>query len=400
MPSSKGSTWEYLSNGLVKHRATGTYYTRYQLAGKRTMKSLGTDDGRVAMMRHRDKLAKVERQRLSGARIDAGTGTMGDVINQAAESYEQDAGVAERSKIAFRASVARLQKQWMACFGASLAPMKPAKVTQEQVERFANFLHKEAEFRVHNTRSKRRGYGPATANTTLETLMRAMVLAKDRGYIVEIPFQLKGGLGKKSLLRREPQKKVDFSSQKKIQEVFSRIREVGGVPDVQPAFLEYLQRRANESADFAEFMAYSGARKQEAAAWRWEDEREGAIIIRGTKSESSRDREVPKIPAMIELLEKMKARRKADGRVLSGAVFLVSQCAQALTTACKAAGVPRWTHHTLRHLFATKCIESGVDIPTVSRWLGHADGGALAMKTYGHLRREHSQTQAAKVQFG
>ena len=60
----------------------------------------------------------------------------------------------------------------------------------------------------------------------------------------------------------------------------------------------------------------------------------------------------------------------------------------------------RFTHHDLRHLFATKCIESGVDIPTVSRWMGHSDGGALAMKTYGHLRQEHSQTQAAKVSFG
>ena len=47
------------------------------------------------------------------------------------------------------------------------------------------------------------------------------------------------------------------------------------------------------------------------------------------------------------------------------------------------------THHDLRHLFATRCIESGVDIPTVARWLGHKDGGALAMKTYGHLRNEH-----------
>jgi integrase len=43
----------------------------------------------------------------------------------------------------------------------------------------------------------------------------------------------------------------------------------------------------------------------------------------------------------------------------------------------------RITHHELRHLFATRCIESGVDIPTVSRWLGHKDGGALAMKVYG-----------------
>jgi integrase len=54
----------------------------------------------------------------------------------------------------------------------------------------------------------------------------------------------------------------------------------------------------------------------------------------------------------------------------------------------------------LRHLFATLCIESGVDIPTVSRWLGHKDGGALAMKVYGHLRDQHSVAMAEKVKFG
>jgi hypothetical protein len=50
-------------------------------------------------------------------------------------------------------------------------------------------------------------------------------------------------------------------------------------------------------------------------------------------------------------------------------------------------------------MFATRCIESGVDILTVSRWLGHQDGGALCMKTYGHLRDEHSRVQALKVAF-
>ena len=62
-------------------------------------------------------------------------------------------------------------------------------------------------------------------------------------------------------------------------------------------------------------------------------------------------------------------------------------------------GLARITHHDLRHFFATVCIESRVDIPTVSRWLGHKDGGALAMRTYGHLRREHSIAQAQKVSF-
>jgi integrase len=53
----------------------------------------------------------------------------------------------------------------------------------------------------------------------------------------------------------------------------------------------------------------------------------------------------------------------------------------------------------LRQLFATRCIESGVDIPTVSRWLGHKDGGALAMKVYGHLRNQHSASMAKLVNF-
>jgi integrase len=53
-------------------------------------------------------------------------------------------------------------------------------------------------------------------------------------------------------------------------------------------------------------------------------------------------------------------------------------------------------------MFATFCIEAGIDVPSVSKWLGHSDGGALAMKTYGHLRREHSQLMASrvKVTFG
>ncbi|MGH7940974.1 MAG: hypothetical protein ACREFR_07895 [Limisphaerales bacterium] len=40
-----------------------------------------------------------------------------------------------------------------------------------------------------------------------------------------------------------------------------------------------------------------------------------------------------------------------------------------------------------------------MDIPTVSRWLGHKDGGALAMKTYGHLPDSHSTDMARKVVF-
>ena len=81
-------------------------------------------------------------------------------------------------------------------------------------------------------------------------------------------------------------------------------------------------------------------------------------------------------------------------------VMRVRECQKAMDRAAKVVNMARITHHDLRHLFATLCIESGVDIPTVSRWLGHKDGGALAMRVYGHLRDQHSVAMAQKVTFG
>ena len=103
------------------------------------------------------------------------------------------------------------------------------------------------------------------------------------------------------------------------------------------------------------------------------------------------------IQGMSELLGKLKAL--SPHAKPNEPVMLVRECQKAMDAAALKVSTPRITHHDLRHLFATRCIESGVDIQTVSHWLGHRDGGALAMKTYGHLRNEHSQEMAQKVKF-
>ena len=107
------------------------------------------------------------------------------------------------------------------------------------------------------------------------------------------------------------------------------------------------------------------------------------------------------IDAMRTLLENVKAFNVKLERTIkpTDKVMEVAECERSMTRACKEVGMARITHHDLRHLFATRCIETGVDIPTVSRWLGHNDGGALAMKTYGHLRQDHSLAMAKKVNF-
>ena len=162
-------------------------------------------------------------------------------------------------------------------------------------------------------------------------------------------------------------------------------------------------RFSRDCADFVEGLAYSGMRKGEANALEWRDLDFTAneIAVRGDAVTGTKGgegwRRVPMISDARTLFERMRSERAHEP--LDAKVFQVRECQKALDRTCQKVGADRIVHHDARHLFATRCIESGVDIPTVSRWLGHKDGGALAMKTYGHLRREHSQAQALKVTF-
>jgi integrase len=105
---------------------------------------------------------------------------------------------------------------------------------------------------------------------------------------------------------------------------------------------------------------------------------------------------VPMIEECRNLLERLRVERPDEP---DSTPVMEVQCQKSIDRASKLTGVARISHHDFHHLFATRCIEFGVDIPTVSRWLGHKDGGALAMKTYGHLRDEHSTEMARRVQF-
>jgi integrase len=160
--------------------------------------------------------------------------------------------------------------------------------------------------------------------------------------------------------------------------------------------------QAHHCADLARFLAFSGCRISEARKVTWADvdfER-GEIKVRNAKrskvSNAQELRFVPVIPPMLGLLERLRGDQSPEP---TDRVCILGECQKSLTRACAIVGIKRIPHHDLRHLFATRCIEAGVDIPTVARWLGHSDGGALAMRVYGHLRREHSREMAQKVKF-
>ena len=71
-----------------------------------------------------------------------------------------------------------------------------------------------------------------------------------------------------------------------------------------------------------------------------------------------------------------------------------------MANAAKKAGIPRFTHHSMRHYFCSNAIEVGIDFKVIAGWLGHKDGGILVAKTYGHLRDTHSFEMAKRMTQG
>jgi len=58
----------------------------------------------------------------------------------------------------------------------------------------------------------------------------------------------------------------------------------------------------------------------------------------------------------------------------------------------RTAGIQTINYHALRHTFATRCIEAGVDVKTLSELLGHTDA-SITLNTYVHSSMERKRTQ-------
>jgi integrase len=159
--------------------------------------------------------------------------------------------------------------------------------------------------------------------------------------------------------------------------------------------LEKLDGRPRSHAGLVvRFLAHTGLRINEARQVRWEHVREDFFLLPGSVTKNDHTRAIPFVNGIREILTAL--RQVAGDRQT---VIPQAECKRALRTACELAGIHHLTHHDFRHLFTTRCIESGVDIPTVARWRGDKDGGAMLVKTYFHLLDDHSRRMAERVRI-
>ena len=145
-----------------------------------------------------------------------------------------------------------------------------------------------------------------------------------------------------------------------------------------------------------QFLSFTGMRLGEARNLVWSDVAEDRIIIRGTKSKSAY-RFLPIHRRLATLIGQIKKHRTT---ILSHQpVLICKRIDKAIRKACTYLGTPYLRHHDLRHYFATQAVQSGVDMPTIAKWLGHADGGVLAMKVYSNIIDQHSLKASKKLNF-
>ena len=114
------------------------------------------------------------------------------------------------------------------------------------------------------------------------------------------------------------------------------------------------------------FLSHTGMRIAEARRLKWQDVREDFLLVPGTVSKNGRPRAIPFVNGVRGVLQRLQELAGDRETVLPQA-----ECKRSLATACARAGVPHLSHHDFRHLFATRCIQSGVDLPTADGSIGH-----------------------------
>jgi integrase len=351
--------------GLFRRVSTGEYILYTKIKGKIHREGLDTFNEAVALANLRKRMAELEKQVSIQGREGARCMDFGQAVEDYQREQDDRIGISDftRERNKQRANAIR---KWI-----GFPPETPIeKITQEHVRAWAK------------PASKR--HSSSEYNRMVDILRDIFNISISRGIRLDNPADRIEKVPVKHFIPKMP--------------TINQFWEIVKVIETNGA-----GTKGNDSANLVRFLAFGGFRQNEAwnILWSDVDEVSGVIEVnRGFKNEGrgAMPRKVPIIPEMKSLLAKLKEERMPG----QDRVMKTRDCHKALRAACKKVlgpAVDPLTHHDLRHFFATICIEKGVNVRYLAGWLGHRDGGALLLKTYAHIRQEHSLEAAQLVSF-
>lgn len=346
------------TQNLVKYAPAGTYYLRGRFGGHPVREKLESTSYRAAVIEVGERLAELRATRRHGP---VELKTLADALQAVRIQITNDPTLKASSRRAYFSWLDDMKP-------ATEKRPRPAAAPETPLARLSCALMEEWWSRTAGH------YAPARANQLFMVMRRAVEIARNGGALERDPMA--------NLKRMDiPPTELVLVTVEKFQVIVAAVR-----------------ARSSEAADWVEFMTYSGMRPGEVEALLWQhiDEAAGIIRVHGGEDgpKNRRKRPVPIVPAMAGLLERMR-----DGQSRVGKVFGINRPKGTFKKCCAALGVPEMRIYDLRHMFATICAQSGIDVPTFAKWLGHRDGGKLALRTYVHPGEDHSRQSALKVRF-
>lgn len=340
---------------LIRHVSSGTYYLQAKVDGKKVRRSLRTKDKAVARYRLGEALERERCEARGVTSMRGSRGSWGELVEGWVRYQDSRPDIKPKTK-AYYADLGR----WL--LEGIPGETDAGKVSGRLVEGWWSREGRERSASVANgLLSAARGVWAWGIREGLE-----------RG---ACPFgELRKVKGVRRLLR--------VISRGDFERLLVEVESVG-------------KRVSAESRDLIEFLAFTGMRIGEVRVLCWEDVGDEVIRVTGGEAgtKSGLEREVP----IVERVGRLLGRRRPAGVSPGERVFSIASPKKALGNGLSRLGLPHMRVHDLRHFFATQCVESGVDLPTVARWLGHQDGGVLAMRIYGHIRDDHSREMARRI---
>ena len=355
--SQKNVQWQSVGENLVRYNPSRKYYARIRVRGKLIVRSLKTKSLAVAKTRKAD-LEKAERTKAASQdAVVNGKMTFGDALATFRKRLDGDVSLKQRSKEYREERIAALTKSW-----PSLEATDVRAITKNGCLDWA------ADYCKNRSATN--------YNNTVGSLKLVLDIAVEAGAIYDNPARFI----KRARVRVE---EPVLPSEENFEKILTNIKH-------------------KCCADLVRFLAFGGFRLREASKVTWADVDllKGEIVVRGdelTHTKNGEIRRVPLIPAMRELLERLQ--KDNPDRKPTDSVMTAKECQGSLDAACEEVGIPRITHHDLRHLFVTKCLECNVNPKVIAQWAGHKDGGVLILTRYGHVRPDHSAEMALQVKF-
>ena len=304
-----------------------SWWTSIRHNGKRIQKSLETSDRKLAKAIE----AKVKTEIVEGTYFEKLIGrnkTFKDMMDKFMEEH------APKVSYSMQKSYSSYQKHLMSFFKSGLIAITPREISKYKVLR------------------KGEGAMPATTNRELAMLSKAFNLAVNEW----------------EWLKDNPVSRVPKEKENNKRDRWLTQDDECRLIKHCPAWL----------GDIVVFALNTGLRQDELLSLQWSRvsfERKDVLI---DKTKSGKPRAVPLNQIAINILNQ---RSKAKIRTIKDLVFptfngtkiLPSNLRRAFYEALKKAGIEDFKFHDLRHTFATKLAQKGIDIYKISKLLGHKD---------------------------